>query len=147
MSSTPNSPLLTGGAEKAFREAFDRLKKGKPERLSKNANISQNNIAKEAGCDPSALRKTRFPSLIAEIQRWIAENPADSPPSPRQSMLAQRRRNLSLKHKLEILTAQRDHALSLLVDADERIFELTLEKSELKAKLPKSSFTHPLKRS
>lgn len=141
MSSTLEKARPTGRAEKAFREAFDRLKKGKSERLSKNASISQNNVAKEAGCDPSALRKSRFPTLIAEIRRWIIENPTVSPTSPRQAMLAQRRHNLSLKDKIEILTTQRDHALSLLVEADARIVELTLENMELRTRLPSTQVT------
>ena len=146
MLSSPNQTRSTGGAEKAFREAFIRLKEGKPERLSKNARVSQNNEAKEAGCDPSALRKTRYPELIAEIQRWLIENPSILPASPRQAMLAQRRRNLSLKDKLQTLTSERDHALSLLVEADARIVELTLENSELKARLPDLGVTHIRKR-
>jgi hypothetical protein len=146
MSSIPETIRPTGRAEKAFREAFNRLKKGQPERLSKNSRISQNNIAKEAGCDPSALRKTRFLTLIAEIQRWNIENPQSSPASPRQAMLAQRRHNLSLKDKIEILTAERDHALSLLLEADTRILELIIEISELKTKLPTSRVTHLRKR-
>jgi hypothetical protein len=146
MSSAPNSTRPAGRAEKAFREAFDRLKKGKPERLPKNSFISQNNIAKEAGRDPSALRKTRFPTLIAEIQRWVIENPADTSTSPRQTVLTQRRRNRSLKDKIEAVTAERDHALSLLVEADARIVELTLENLELRAKLPAPHVTHLRKR-
>lgn len=146
MSSGPNNTGPTGRAENAFREAFDRLKKGKPERLSKDVPISQNNIAKEAGCDPSALRKSRFPSLIAEIQRWIHENPAHSPTSARQTILAQRRRNRSMKDMIEAVIAERDHALSLLVEADARIVELILENTELRANLPNSSVTHLRKR-
>lgn len=136
MLSARDSTYPIGRAEKAFREAFDRLKMGKPERLSKDASISQNNIAREAGCDPSALRKARFPALVAEIQRWVTDNSSNSLPSPRQAMLAQRRRNLSLKERIEILIVQRDHALSLLVEADAKIVDLTLENTELRAKLP-----------
>lgn len=141
MSSAPNSTGPSRRAEDAFRDAFERLKRKQSVRLPKNTPISQNNVAKEAGCDPSALRKSRFPSLIAEIQRWIVENPADTPSSPRQTMLAQRRRNRTLRDKIEILTLERDNALSLLVEADAKIIELTLENLELKSKHPDQTVT------
>lgn len=55
-------------AEKNFRMAFERLKSGKTTRLPEGAQISQNNVAREAGYDPSALKKARFPTLVYEIQ-------------------------------------------------------------------------------
>jgi len=45
-----------------YRAAFERLKNNKPERLPKGTPVSQNNVAKEAGSDPSALKKRAFPS-------------------------------------------------------------------------------------
>lgn len=142
MSSNPNSTTQPkGSAESAFREAFDRLKRGKPDRLPKGTSISQNNVAKEAGCDPSALRKARYPSLIAEIQRWITEHAPDAPQSPRQTILAQRGRNRSLREKIEALKAERDHALSLLVEADAKILDLTMENIRLQSHLPPSNVT------
>lgn len=128
-----------GRAEKAFREAFERLKQGQTCRLPKGTPISQNNVAKEAGCVPSALRKSRFPSLIAEIQRWVEVHASTTPLSPRQSMLAQRKRNRSLKETIETLKAERDHALSLLVEADRKILDLMLENATLQARLPDSN--------
>lgn len=129
-----NTPLKPR-AETAFREAFDRLKRGKPAILAKGTPVSQNNVAKEAGCDPSALRKSRFPSLIAEIQQWVAEHASDRPESPRQKILVQRSRNRSLREKIESLKAERDHALSLLVEADAKILDLTMENMRLQAHL------------
>lgn len=146
MPSNPNSNMPPKGrAESAFREAFDRLKRGKPDRLPKDTAVSQNNVAKEAGCDPSALRKARFPSLIAEIQRWIAEHALDAPKSPRQTLLVQRSRNRSLREKIEALKVERDHALSLLVEADSKILDLTLENIRLQSQLPPSNVTPMLK--
>lgn len=142
MSSNPNSVAPPKGrAESAFREAFDRLKRGKPDILPKGTPVSQNNVAKEAGCDPSALRKSRFPSLIAEIQRWIAEHAPDAPQSLRQTMLAQRGRNRSLREKIEALKIERDHAFSLLVEADAKIIDLIMENIRLQSHLPPSNVT------
>lgn len=128
-----------GTAEQAFRSAFERLKARKPERLAASAPVTQNNVAKEAGCDPSALKKTRYPSLIAEIQSWIARHGADRPPSQRQKVMAQREKNRSLKEQLKAAKAIRDMALSKLVDAEAQIIDLTMEVARLHEQLPPSN--------
>lgn len=60
-------------ADARFREAFRRLKEGAPQVLEKGALPSQNNVAKEAGKHPSALRKERYPELVAEIQAYCEQ--------------------------------------------------------------------------
>lgn len=74
MSSVKNNSIIRSkriSAAEQYRAAFERLKNNKPERLPKGTLVSQNNVAKEAGSDPSALKKTRFPLLIAEIQMYV----------------------------------------------------------------------------
>nr|WP_302685079.1 hypothetical protein [Pseudomonas syringae]UVN17909.1 hypothetical protein pPsy0479a_00077 [Pseudomonas syringae] len=61
-------------AEGSFRSAFERLKTDNPSILAKGTPVSQNNVAREAGLDPSALKKARFPELVSEIQQWIHSN-------------------------------------------------------------------------
>lgn len=130
LKSESSSPGLS--AEDLFRLAFERLKVNQPERLPKGSAVSQNNVAREAGCDPSALRKSRYPSLIAEVQHWCAGQGTESPPSRRQRSIARRKRNRSLKEKNNDMKAQRDHAMSKLVEADAKILELTMETMRLK---------------
>ena len=130
-----------GIAEKDFREAFERLKQGKPVNLPMTTCVSQNNVAKEAGRDPSALKKSRYPSLIAEIQHWIKENAQNRPQSPRQTILAQRSRNRTLREKIDAIKSERDHALSLLVEADARILDLTIENARLRMLQQASNIT------
>lgn len=120
-----------GRSELAFREAFERLKSGAPERLMRGTNVSQNNVAKEAGCDPSALKKSRFPTLVAEIKRWIEDQSRSGPSSQRQVVLAQRNANKSLKARIDELKAERDHAFSLLAESDARILELIFQIAQL----------------
>jgi hypothetical protein len=139
MSSTATSLHVIGKAEQAFRDAFERLKRGKPEVLPKGTPVSQNNVAREARRDPSALKKDRYPSLIREIQLWVDEHPSASPPSPRQAILGTRRRNRSLNEKIETLKIERDRAMSLLVEADAKILELTVENARMAALLPKNT--------
>lgn len=127
-----------GRAETTFREAFERLKSGKPKRLAPGTPVSQNNVAREADCDPSALRKSRYPSLIAEIQLWVEEHGPEAPPSKRQRLIAKRSRNRSLSEKLAVVKAQRDRVASLLSEADAKIVELTLENARLQALISSS---------
>jgi hypothetical protein len=129
MSSTPNIKLNVGKAEKTFREAFERLKLGRTERVPKCTAISQNNVAKEAGCDPSALRKSRYPVLINEIQQWIKQHTSVSPQSTYQLTVVRRKQNRTLKEKIIELKAQRDHVSSLLTEANSKILDLTNELS------------------
>jgi hypothetical protein len=126
-------------AEREFRNAFERLKAHKPERLSTSAPVTQNNVAKEAGCDPSALKKSRYPGLIVEIQIWVAQHGADKPPSPRQKVMAQRKKNKSLREQLITSKAIRDIALSKLADAEAQIIDLTMEVVRLNEQLPPSN--------
>lgn len=140
MSSKAVKPKKISKAELKFRDAFERLKLGKPEILPKGTPLSQNNVAKEAGVDPSALRRARFPELVSEMQEWIETHKDDqTQKSPRQMMLAQRSRNRGLKEKNHALEEQRDIAMSKLLDAQARILELTLENQRLRAQLPESN--------
>ena len=140
MSSKTVEPKKISKAELKFRDAFARLKLGKTDILPKGTPLSQNNVAKEAGVDPSALRRTRFPELVSEIQDWVEANKDDqAQKSPRQMMLAQRSRNRGLKEKNNALEEQRDIAMGKLLDAQARILELTLENQRLRAQLPQSN--------
>ncbi|BDX01290.1 hypothetical protein MACH16_04880 [Marinomonas pontica] len=143
MSSKTLEPKKISKAELKFRDAFERLKLGKPDIVPKGTPLSQNNVAKEAGVDPSALRRARFPELVSEIQDWIETHKDEQThKSSRQMMLAQRSRNRDLKEKYKSLEEQRDKALSQLLDAQTCILELTLENQRLRAQLPSSKVTH-----
>lgn len=140
MSSKPVEPRKMSKAELKFRAAFERLKAGKPDILPKGAPLSQNNVAKEAGVDPSALRRARFPELVADIKIWIEAHKDETPQkSPRQMMLAQRSRSRDLQEKLRAIEEQRDKAFSQLLDAQARILELTLDNQRLQAQIPASN--------
>ena len=97
------------------------------------------NVAREAGSDPSALKKTRFPLLIAEIQKYIESHTEDRQPSVRQINLLARRKNRGLRERLEEIKQQRDHLASLLSEADATILELYDRISELEKQLPASN--------
>ncbi len=118
-------------AEFEYRKAFQRLKENRPERLPLGSPISQNNIAKEAGKEPSALRKRRYPELIDEIQRHIRATRKAKPLLAGLAAEAGARREL--RRRLRDVEEERDMALSLLVEADAKILELANELAKIKA--------------
>lgn len=122
-------------AESNFREAFERLKEGVAKVLPAGTLVSQNNVAKEAGCDPSALRKARFPGLVEEIKAYLATHDQVRPTSERQRLLKARLISRSKTEIIASLKAQRDDAVSRLVEADELIGTLTRRVRDLEAKL------------
>lgn len=122
-------------AEANFHEAFERLKAGVPKVLQAGTLVSQNNVAKEAGCDPSALRKSRFPGLVEEIQAYLATNGHERPSSERQRLLKARQVSRSKSETIVSLKEQRDDAVSRLVEADELIGTLMLRVRDLEARL------------
>lgn len=126
---------LSKSAETNFREAFERLKAGVPKVLPHGTLVSQNNVAKEAGCDPTALKKARFPALVKEIQDYLAIHFSERPPSERQRQLKARQISRSKSETIASLKTQRDDAVSRLVEADEYIIELTTRIRDLEARL------------
>ncbi|WP_154946802.1 hypothetical protein [Pseudomonas fluorescens] len=124
-------------AEQSFRQAFERLKTGQTSVLPKGTAPSQNNVAREAGCDPTALKKSRYPGLIAEIKAWNLEKQAEAT----QDSIALNKRRPKRQQKdltLKIAELERTHdtALAMLVDADAKILELSLEVNRLRSMLP-----------
>lgn len=122
-------------AEQRFRDAFERLKLGVPQVLPKGTPVSQNNVAKEAACDPSALRKTRFPLLVLAIQEWVEAHKGEQSGSERQKLLKQRRRNRDTRETIADLKRQRDITAGLLADANLRIVELFEQLADARARL------------
>ncbi|WP_200899118.1 hypothetical protein [Cupriavidus pauculus] len=121
--------------EQAFRSAFERLVRNVPRVVKKGTPVSQNNVAKEAGQDPSALKLSRYPTLIAEIKTWIEDHKTSNTPlSPTRKLRNQRKHNRSLHEKIAAVEKERDVALSMLAEADVKILELILDNEMLRAK-------------
>lgn len=130
----PSHPYESQSAEDRFRKAFERLKAGEPKILNRGTPLTQNNVAREAGCDPSALKKARFPSLIHEIQAYIEihrENQHDFS----QKTKMKRTANRSIRERLNDTIRQRDQAQSILASANARIIELGEEIQSLNRQL------------
>lgn len=132
-------------AEQRFRQAFERLKADCPKILMPGTPVSQNNVAKEAACDPSALRKSRFPSLIREIQAYVDIN-KQKIPSKRKDEIRKRTLRSDLKKRLEVVKAQRDFAQSQLISAQQRVMELASELLKLSEHLAKLESVSVIKR-
>jgi len=116
---------------------MERLKAGRPQLLPKGSKVSQNNVAREAGVDPSALRRSRFPALVAEIQRWVeAHHRSDELQSPRQRTLAAKSATRDVRKRLEEFKQRHDLAVARVILLEERLVELTIENERLNALLP-----------
>lgn len=142
-----SQPDYIGDAEKLFQDAFERLKCDKPIRLPRGTLVSQNNVAKEAGRDPSALRKSRYPRLIRTIRKWIEEN--GNAPRNRASSASlikgARDKNRELKARVEELTQQRDRAMARLVIAEESILDLHRRLQAYKARVGETDSVVPIR--
>lgn len=118
-------------AELQFYEAFMRLKENKPIHLPKGTLVTQNNVAKEAGVDPSALRKSRYPELIKEIQAWVELN--DQKEISKKKVAKKLNSEVAeLQVTINTLIEQRDNAMSKLLAAQIKIIELTNKINGLK---------------
>ena len=124
--------------DKVFREAFQRLKDGQPTRVPKGTPVSQNMVAKEAGREPPAFKKSRYPELIAEIQEYVTarQEAAGSIEVSAQVPATERRSKRSMEEKYRDMKAQRDIALSQLVEADALLLELSQKLESIEAARP-----------
>jgi hypothetical protein len=122
MSSPENSDVSISSAEGAFRDAFQRLQIRAPIRLPKRSAVSQKNVALEAGKDPSALKKSRFPTLVDEIKRYVEANEVNA--AKRDELKAAKTRIAKLELDLKRALELRDDAISKLHVAELVILEL-----------------------
>jgi len=113
-------------AEQSFRESFERLKKNKPDILPEGALVTQNNIAREAGRDPSALKKDRYPLLILEIQAYTSSQEEQHQVGKR----SKDNRSRTDKQKLADYSKQINR-LSSIVSAQNTYIEDLLDEIEL----------------
>lgn len=118
--------INNGKAEYDFRMAFERLKNNKPEILPPNSSVTQNNVAREAGRDPSALKKNRYPFLIAEIQAY-KKSEVESTPVIKK---LHDNRSRTEKQKLASCRKQIDK-LSSIVAAQNSYIESLLDEIEI----------------
>lgn len=121
-------------AEERFKSAFERLKTNEPRVLPRGTPVSQNNVAKEAGTDPSALRKLRYPALIREIQAWVDINSQHEELQQRRQARRMRARD-DLATKLNATEKQRDNAQAQLVSAHRLVLELLQKNAQLESRL------------
>lgn len=120
--------------EEIYRDAFNRLREGNPRVLGRGAAASQNNVAREAGKDPSAFKKSRYPELIREIQAWNLNHQRSASPAS-IAKKDKERRNRTNREALLVIKKERDLALSMLVEADTVILQLRQEIDSLKKQL------------
>lgn len=131
--SSPLGKNTVRSAEQAFRDAFIRLKENRPERLPLGTPVSQNAIAREAGRDPSALKKSRYPTLIAEIQNWARDGYQTSTEQGSRLSHSRSKKTRPQTEEIKDLKQQRDKLASKLVEASATIVELAAENQRLQS--------------
>ena len=114
-------------AEQGFREAFNRLKDNRPTAIPPGSPITQNNIAREAGRDPSALKRDRYPLLILEIQAYIKSQSETIQKKQRTTD----NRSRTEKQQLADCRRQRDKLASIVAAQNSYIEELLDEIEQL----------------
>lgn len=117
-------------AEAEYRQAFKRIVDGKTVRVDKMASPTLANIAREAGKDPSALKKSRYPSFIGEVELFnemacSVRGGADR--SLSAQLQAARQENKRLREDYELLSAERDQSHSRVLNLQQAIVELSSE--------------------
>ena len=112
MSSTHRKPAV-----ESFTEAFERLKNNTPINLPEGTPVTQNNVAREAGRDPSALRAERYPDLLLKIQLYISNK-------KEQGKKSSQNRARKIEKRLSDCKRQRDKLLSIYHSQQTLIEEL-----------------------
>jgi len=123
------SSIENKSAEELFIEAFERLKVNKPTVLPSGTPVTQNNVAREAGRNTSALRKERYPRLVLEIQAWVRSQQEQHDATKRSTD----NRTRTLKMKLRDHRKQVEKLSSIVAAQDNYIIELLEEIDKLKA--------------
>lgn len=139
------SSIENKSAEELFIEAFERLKANKPSVLPNGTPVTQNNVAREAGRNTSALRKERYPRLVLEIQAWVRSQQEQRDTTKRSTD----NRTRTLKMKLRDHRKQVEKLSSIVAAQDNYIIELLEEIDQLKVgkvvTIDDSSSTRPIR--
>ena len=139
MQSISESSGKEGFAASRFEQAFERILSGKTKVLPRGARLTQANVAREAGVDPSAFRKGRYPELIAKIQKHTrADSGAnDDRESTRIAKLNAETRILKARADLETSKLISLYAEYMAVKAELESIKAGLESGKLKYLKPK----------
>lgn len=124
------SSMENKSAEDLFTDAFERLKDNQPTTLSKGTPVTQNNVAREAGRNTSALRRERYPTLVLEIQAWVRSQKEQHNSKKRSTD----NRSRTLKQKLQDHQKQVEKLSSIVSAQDNYIIELLEEIDQLKSR-------------
>ncbi|MBC3421864.1 MULTISPECIES: hypothetical protein [Pseudomonas] len=117
-------------AEDEYRKAFKRLVEGKALRIDKKSATTLANIAREAGRDPSALKRSRYPTFVSEVE-FHNENVGSTLERRDRSLSAQlasaRAENKSLRARCLGLSAERDAAQSKVLNLQQVLVEKSFQ--------------------
>lgn len=131
-------------AETSYREAFERLRNNTPRTLPIGSPVTQNNVAREAGVDPSALRKSRYPQLIKEIQLYTLEH-RSKPAAQAHNGQKSENRKRTLAQRLADTQKQRDELAIALNRSNAQVLSLKLRIIQLEDEKEKTNVIRLIK--
>ncbi|MES3708620.1 hypothetical protein QC590_10290 [Pseudomonas putida] len=117
-------------AEAEYRKAFARIVEGKATRIDKKSPPTLANIAREAGKDPSALKKSRYPEFVAEVNfhnESVGSILKQRDRSLSVQLASARSENKSLRERYANLIAERDAAQSKVLNLQQVLVEKSLQ--------------------
>lgn len=130
-------------AEQEYRDAFERIITGCPIRIPVGSLPTLANIAREAGRDPSALKKSRYPAFVRDVEQHN-EIVASLSGSRDRSLSAQlsgaRQENRELCRDKEQLAIEKYKLQSDCLNLQGALLAAALELSEYKPKSNVLSF-------
>ncbi|QXI32034.1 hypothetical protein [Pseudomonas promysalinigenes] len=117
---------MKDSAEAEYRKAFRRIVEGKAVRVEKGSKPTLANIAREVGRDPSALKKSRYPTFVAEVEAYVESCGSVLEPRDRSlstQLASARAENKALRQRCAILTDERDAAQSKVLNLQMSLVE------------------------
>jgi len=121
---------MKGSAEDEYRNAFKRIVDGKTIRIPKGSPPTLANIAREAGRDPSALKKSRYPIFITEVEEYNSASSLTMDQAERSltaQLAAARAENKSLREKCSNLCKERDAAQTKILNLQQALVAMNLQ--------------------
>ncbi len=121
-------------AEARFGAAFERLKANSPIVVAVGTPVSQNNVALEAGTDTTALRKSRYPTLVKAIQDYVSARDA-VPLKAKHGRQQEQRAREEDSDRADRMQRERDIAQSKLNAVQDKLIETLMQVKALRVQL------------
>lgn len=128
---------MAKSAELEYREAFERIVNGCPIRIPAGSLPTLANIAREAGRDPSALKKSRYPAFVRDVEQHnelVSSLSGNRDRSLSSQLSGARQENRELGKEKEQLSIEKYKLQSDCLNLQSAILAMALELDEYRPK-------------